>query len=84
MRAFKACRSKAAHVSYGQYCSTLRSKFIDGKNVDFDVNEELEQAANLMTILKGKIYQDLLKNPKLGYMPLIAKASKGQIGKLNA
>ena len=83
-RAFKAWRSKAAQVNYRQFFPVLRSKIIDGKNVDVDVNEELDLVADLMTIPIGKIYQDLLKDPKFGYLPLMAKASKGQIGTLNA
>ena len=84
MRAFKAWRSKAAQVNYRQYFLVLRSRIIDGKNFDDDVNEELDLLADLLNIPIGKIYQHLLNHPKFGYLPLMAKTSKGQIDTLNA
>ncbi len=76
MRTFKAWRSIAAQVNYRQYFLVLSSIIIDGKNVDVNVNEELDLVADLITIPIGKIYQDLLKDPKFGYLPLMAKAPK--------
>ena len=38
-----------------------------------------------MTLPMGKLYKDMSsKNPKFGFLPRMAQASKGQIGALNA
>ncbi len=73
-----ALSTLSAQVNYRQPFLVLRSKIIDGKNVDVDL------VAELMTIPIGKIYQDLLKDPKFGYLPLMANTFKGRIGTLNA
>ena len=36
------------------------------------------------TAAQGKLYKDMSKNPKFGFLPRMAQASKGQIGALNA
>ena len=40
--------------------------------------------SDLMTLPMGKLYKDMSKNPKFGFLPRTAHASKGQIGALNA
>ena len=40
--------------------------------------------ADLMALKVGSLYTAISKDLKLGYLPLMAQASKGQIGTLNA
>ena len=47
-------------------------------------DKETDLVSDLMTLPMGKLYKDLAKDPKLGYLPLMAQFSKGQIGVLNA
>ena len=40
--------------------------------------------ADLMTLKVGSMYTAMSKDLKLGYLPLMAQASKGHIGTINA
>ena len=44
----------------------------------------IDIVADLMPLKIGSVYKAFSKDPVLGYLPLMAQASKGQIGTLNA
>ena len=62
----------------------MRSADVDGVRVVVDEDKDVDLVADLMTLPMGKLYKNLAKDPKLGYLPLMAQFSKGQIGTLNA
>ena len=57
---------------------------VDGNKVAVDENKRTDIVSDLMTLPMGKLYKDMSKNPKFGFLPRMAQASKGQIGALNA
>ena len=59
---------------------------VDGNKVAVDENKRTDIVSDLihMTLPMGKLYKDMSKNSKFGFLPRMAQASKGQIGALNA
>jgi len=62
----------------------LQSKISDGKSVPIKEDAPVDLVADLLMLNVGQIYKELSKDSKFGYLPLMAQASKGQIGTLNA
>ena len=83
-RAFKHWRSKTIEINYMSHFRELQPKIVDDKVILIHEDIPMDIVADLMTLKVGSLYTAMSKDLKLGYLPPLAQASKGQIGTLNA
>jgi hypothetical protein len=84
-RAFKSWRSKAGEINYrSQFKEELSTTLVDDKLISVEEDAPLDIVADVLPLKVGCLLKALSKDPVLGYLPLMAQASKGQIGTLNA
>ena len=60
----------------------LRTTLVDDKLISMEEDAPIDIVADLMPLKIGSVYTAFSKDPVLGYLPLMAQATKGQIGTL--
>ncbi len=85
-RAFKNWRSKDSEINYKLHFKKLQSMIVDDKVISIKEDTPVDIVADLLTLKVGSMYTEMSKdlNLKLGYLPVMAQASKVQICMLNA
>ena len=83
-RAFKSWRLKSCDINYMSHFPEMRTTLIEDKLISVKEDAPIDIVADPMPLRIGSLYKAFSKDSVLGYLPLMAQASKGQIGTLNA